>query len=167
MKVFWNDGSPKAANIKGSGNNQVLVNIDGTTSMGGLRDIVDLYEVVEVGGKPSQYQVDGGDTWEKNGDVVTKTKTLSFKPVADIQSIKIEASTKTKGSMLAKSDWEVIAEMDSARNPGKPRAMPQATKDKRLAIITAHDDFETAVVAETDPAVLVDMQPDFPIDEVV
>lgn len=165
MKQFWNNGDPQGARIKGSGNQQKLTMPDGSILMGGLNDIPDLYEVTEIGGKPSQYQIETDQINELIDDKIVKTKTLGWRPLVDIQDIKITSSAKTKGLLLTESDWEVIAEADSARSPGKPRSMSQATKDKRLAIITAHDDFEIAIGLETDPATLADMQPSFPVDE--
>ena len=159
--VYWNNGFPLEAQVKGRGNKAALELPNGSVRMGRIKSkpSEDLYELVEEGPEPDEYQLEGAVGYSNNGHKVTATRTVEYKDPEIIREMKLDQMRISAQGLLAKDDWRTIREHEE---PGKP--LDPAIKAWRVDVRSESDAFEIALGLEDDPATLVGMEPTWPVD---
>ena len=194
MLKFWNNGNPILAVISGSGMRQTLKVDDKVIRTGNVAadPTIDLYDAEEVGPFPGPLEVESVPVHTKVGNLITTTRTVSWKPSAEIRSERIEevkaaasgiiyafaSSTKQANLMARKQELSDIISGQLINTDGTfeaARALATAEVAEAIAmraawnyikaVRTASNQFEAnlALIADTDPAALVALQPTWPV----
>ena len=109
MKKFnyWNNGQPRTAHVRGSGNKMQVRVSDNVVRMGKIKSDpdIDLYETVEIGERPSKYQQHGPVTLDNDGSIITATQAVVYKSLDQVQVI-IKADIKNKRNVVVAGNIE-------------------------------------------------------------
>lgn len=157
--VFWKNGAPSPAPVRGGGNRRRLRMPDGTIRMGRIvpDPAADLYAFADNGPAPGPHQIAGAVSYSNDGWTVRAERAVAWKPVADIRALRIAEMNKAANALLSDTDWYVVR---AAEEPGKP--VPAALAAYRSAVRQAANDFAAAIGLEADPAAAAQLQPMWP-----
>lgn len=136
---FWNDGNPKKAKITGGGNKQRLTLPSGVVLTGKIEPdpYHDLYQYVEEGPRPNEYQRAGSVSYDNDGYTITATRTVVDQPLDQIKDrVKRKVKTIRDGIINGGIEFQAAS--------GDPVYTVQTDADSRReltgAVVAANED---------------------------
>jgi len=135
----WNNGSPRKAKVSGSGNRQKYTLPDGVVMTGKITADadLDLYNYVETGPTPGEYECAGSISYNADGDTITGARSVIDLPLDQAQSI-------AKQKVKAKRDAVMNGDVEFQAASGDPVYVVQTDGDSRReltgAVVAANED---------------------------